>query len=782
MKRHHWWIGLWLFALAGCPLGGTQTGNGADKTPTTVSVRLVSAATGRALGLDRIVPATVRVLGADAGNITDLSGSPASEFDTTTGLAVFAIDEDRIPTPTNPVRLMVLAGGEGLLETSAFVQVDKSGDHVVFLQMVELDELPEGTATAAFDAGNADETGAIENAFRIDTPPDSQAQASAALEIPAGTILTDAAGAPLTGRLTARITFFNNTTPGSLLSFPGGLGVEIAESEEGGPDLDAAFLSGGFLAAEIRDETGKSAKNFSEPVTLSIQMAGGTVNPETAAPVEAGDTIPVWSYETETGKWFFEERGTVAGPNAAGNFQVAFEATHFSYWNLDWKAAVCGDMWAGSGAAPWKLHLARSPATAGLPLSFTVQWSSEYGYLSRTTPIPDDVIDFYRIPRGIPLKFTAQHNGVPVGEMDVTLDASCTPVTMPIDFPPPPVADVPVAVSGNCVPVNRPFDIPGFRYEFWDGSELAAHGVVDGSSGVVEDVPFGTYDVLYWPLGLQITPDPLVLHGVLVDGEQGTVSQTYHMNCETGQPALVKITKFKADPAVIETGESATLRWTSQAANTCEIEEIGPVSVNGTAEVSPLATTTYRLACQGQGPEAKAHVTVKVEPRVFIVSYEASSNLIQEGESVALSWSSVNATTCSINGVGEAPGTGTAEVWPVSDTAYTLVCQAPCGGPVSQVELIDVHYKPVTTDPGPVEVGEDGSVEIVLTGTDVEDPEENLLVQITAGPASGDLDILSGAAPFLVTYTPDPDFFGADEVTFTVMDTEGNTSLPFAVG
>ncbi|MBX3706436.1 MAG: tandem-95 repeat protein [Pseudomonadales bacterium] len=70
---------------------------------------------------------------------------------------------------------------------------------------------------------------------------------------------------------------------------------------------------------------------------------------------------------------------------------------------------------------------------------------------------------------------------------------------------------------------------------------------------------------------------------------------------------------------------------------------------------------------------------------------------------------------------------------------------------------------PVANDQA-VSVGEDGSVAITLTGSDIDgDP---LSYTVTGGPSNGSL---SGAAPDL-TYTPNPDFNGSDSFTFVVND------------
>lgn len=62
-----------------------------------------------------------------------------------------------------------------------------------------------------------------------------------------------------------------------------------------------------------------------------------------------------------------------------------------------------------------------------------------------------------------------------------------------------------------------------------------------------------------------------------------------------------------------------------------------------------------------------------------------------------------------------------------------------------------------------VEVAEDGSVRISLAGTDV---DGDTLTELKSQPAHG---TLVGAAPNL-TYSPSPDFHGADSFTFVVND------------
>ncbi len=71
-----------------------------------------------------------------------------------------------------------------------------------------------------------------------------------------------------------------------------------------------------------------------------------------------------------------------------------------------------------------------------------------------------------------------------------------------------------------------------------------------------------------------------------------------------------------------------------------------------------------------------------------------------------------------------------------------------------------------------VSVAEDSSVNITLTGSDVETLPASLVYNVATGPTHG---TLSGTAPNL-TYTPAANFFGSDSFTFTVTDANSGIS------
>jgi len=184
--------------------------------------------------------------------------------------------------------------------------------------------------------------------------------------VPAGATMKDASGATLpAGTAVVKVAYNNNATTDSLNTFPGGMTLSTtplggtltaAEIAANGP---ATFVSGGLTSIEVvvKDANGNDvkAKTFDKPISVTIPITAGTINPDTDTAVVAGDIIPIWSYDTTTGQWSAMKLNDSAlasqvtpAPNANGVIQgtvsqaadgtlsVTFMTDHLSYFNLDW--------------------------------------------------------------------------------------------------------------------------------------------------------------------------------------------------------------------------------------------------------------------------------------------------------------------------------------------------------------------------------------------------------------------------------------------------------------
>lgn len=81
-------------------------------------------------------------------------------------------------------------------------------------------------------------------------------------------------------------------------------------------------------------------------------------------------------------------------------------------------------------------------------------------------------------------------------------------------------------------------------------------------------------------------------------------------------PPPAPTASLSANPATVEKGQAATLTWQTTNATDVTIEGVGKVDANGTTQVTPADSMTYRLTAKGPGgtQDATARVTVTQPP------------------------------------------------------------------------------------------------------------------------------------------------------------------------
>ena len=72
------------------------------------------------------------------------------------------------------------------------------------------------------------------------------------------------------------------------------------------------------------------------------------------------------------------------------------------------------------------------------------------------------------------------------------------------------------------------------------------------------------------------------------------------------------IRSFTVEPTSITAGQSATLTWAVEDADSVSIAGIGTVQSSGSRSVTPATTTTYRLTATGAGGTTERSVTLSV--------------------------------------------------------------------------------------------------------------------------------------------------------------------------
>lgn len=151
-----------------------------------------------------------------------------------------------------------------------------------------------------------------------------------------------------------------------------------------------------------------------------------------------------------------------------------------------------------------------------------------------------------------------------------------------------------------------------------------------------------------------------------------------------------------AAPSSIAAGDSSLLSWSSSGATACSASGgwTGSKGTSGSTFVKPDTTTRYHLTCSGGGGSTPQQVIVSVGATGAppIISLSASPSTINAGDQSTLSWSTINASSCTAAGgwSGSRATSGTQGVSPTVTTTYELTCTGN-GGPAQQSTTVTVN-------------------------------------------------------------------------------------------
>ncbi|MCL2206681.1 MAG: OmpA family protein [Fibromonadales bacterium] len=149
--------------------------------------------------------------------------------------------------------------------------------------------------------------------------------------------------------------------------------------------------------------------------------------------------------------------------------------------------------------------------------------------------------------------------------------------------------------------------------------------------------------------------------------------------------------KFDVSEESISVGQSATLIWMVANADEVSIEpSIGEVESEGRKRVRPKETTKYTITATGSGGTKKKSIEVVVESAAGpSVEFSASSESVQKGQPVTLTWMVTDATEVNIEGIGKVKNSGTRNVKPSATgvTTFTLTATGPGGTKTEAVEV-----------------------------------------------------------------------------------------------
>ncbi len=281
-----------------------------------------------------------------------------------------------------------------------------------------------------------------------------------------------------------------------------------------------------------------------------------------------------------------------------------------------------------------------------------------------------------------------------------------------------------------------------------------------------------------------VTPTATTTYTITATGPGGaTATCSIAVTVTPGQ--MPRIIRFSATPPTIHSGQSSTLSWVVDNANTVSINNgVGSVTMDGSQSVSPTTTTAYTLTATNSfgSVTAMATVTVIVIPPPTITSFTASpSPSPGPGTKVTLTCVTQNAVNVNIAGAMFLGATDSFVVFPNVTTTYTCIATNQPGQVAQASVTVVVPPSPAPSGPPPVVVFAGGNTITTTVRTLTLDASQSsspagytplsFFWSVAAGNGAGIVGATT-ATPSVTLGVPDGEY----DFQVVVTDSKGNSA------
>jgi len=131
--------------------------------------------------------------------------------------------------------------------------------------------------------------------------------------------------------------------------------------------------------------------------------------------------------------------------------------------------------------------------------------------------------------------------------------------------------------------------------------------------------------------------------------------------------------KLKVSRNEVKQGDPVTVSWETKNAKTIELNG-EKVQAIGAKTVTPSQTTNFEVVAKRGKKDARDRATVNVNTVTApapAMTLRAEPSAVEPGQNATLRWSTNNARTVNISGLGEVPASGEGTVSPRTSTTYT---------------------------------------------------------------------------------------------------------------
>ncbi len=273
------------------------------------------------------VTLSFRESGAPATNIADIDGNTFSSLVSSDGTFTFTAAEG-----ATLGTLRIRAEVDGYVnEVSEFDLSGVTADTNILIELVS--ETSQGVAVAVQETTVADSTVAEEVVVEVDS---DTSDTTAEVTVPAGTQLQDENGDPVDGTSVSIEVTVVDVEEDTAAESEEASAVDVIPAGLNDNATDNVEVPVGVANVEMVDDQGNQIENFSQPITITINVPADDV-------IAEGDIYNLQSYDEDTDEWTDEENdATIGAFDAATNsFPASFEIDHLTFFAITRSTPGC---------------------------------------------------------------------------------------------------------------------------------------------------------------------------------------------------------------------------------------------------------------------------------------------------------------------------------------------------------------------------------------------------------------------------------------------------------
>lgn len=254
------------------------------------------------------------------------------------GVIFLAVNPDIIPSVQSPVIFTVSAETEGFTKVIKEFIFTNTSNQFYYPKLFNIKNAPNGVSANQFKL-LTNEGGEVTKPFIIATNYTAK-QVGAFVRIQEGTVLFNMQNQIITGDIDLVIHHFDNQSGTSFIP-EGGLARNPMDNHNNFVDAFRFSRIAGFASIELSSDKQEVVRSFSKPISVTFELNQDTQNPETKAPIKAGDIIPLISYNIYTGIWKIEGSSTVIKNITSGKLECTSTFSYPAYLINGWVSWLC---------------------------------------------------------------------------------------------------------------------------------------------------------------------------------------------------------------------------------------------------------------------------------------------------------------------------------------------------------------------------------------------------------------------------------------------------------